>query len=190
MARDANATREQIIQAADDLFYGEGIRSASVDAIAARAGVTKRTLYYHFPSKDDLIAAYLTARDEPTLNRYAVWLDETKGDLPEQILGVFERLARMTKSARWKGCGFLRAAAELAGTPGHPALKIASAHKKKFEAWLEDCIAAKGLSEPALRARQMMVLLDGAVAQVLIHRDPAYALAAGQVAAALVTKKR
>ena len=189
MGRDANATREQIIQAADDLFYGEGIRSASVDAIAARAGVTKRTLYYHFPSKDDLIAAYLTARDEPTLSRYAVWLDETKGDLPEQILGVFERLARVSKAARWKGCGFLRAAAELAGTPGHPALKIGSAHKKKFEAWLAGCIAAEGLSEPALRARQVMIVIDGAVAQVLIHRDPAYALAAGQVAAALVTKK-
>jgi hypothetical protein len=55
MVRDARATREQIIQAADALFYGEGIRSASMDAIAARAGVTKRTLYYHFASKDDLI---------------------------------------------------------------------------------------------------------------------------------------
>jgi len=190
MARIANATREQIIQAADDLFYGEGIRCASMDAIAARAGVTKRTLYYHFDSKDDLIAAYLNARDEPTLSRYAAWLDETKGDLPEQILGVFKRLARVSKAARWKGCGFLRAAAELAGTPGHPALKIGSAHKKKFEAWLEGCVAAEGLSEPALRARQVMIVLDGAVAQVLIHRDPAYALAAGQVAAALVTKKK
>jgi len=189
MARDANATREQIIQAADCLFYGEGIRSASMDAIAARAGLTKRTLYYHFRSKDDLIAAYLAARDEPTLSRYAGWLDETKGDLPEQILGVFERLARLTKSARWKGCVFLRAAGELAGTPGHPALKIGSAHKKKFEAWLAGRIAAKGLSEAALRARQVMLLIDGAAAQVLIHRDPAYALAAGEVAAALVTEK-
>ena len=72
MARDANTTRDQITQAADDLFYGEGIRRASVDPITARAGVTKRTLYYHFPSKDDLIAAYLTARDEPTLSRHAV----------------------------------------------------------------------------------------------------------------------
>jgi len=54
MARDARATREQIIQAANALFYGEGIRSASMDAIAAKARVTKRTIYYHFPSKDDI----------------------------------------------------------------------------------------------------------------------------------------
>jgi AcrR family transcriptional regulator len=188
MARDARTTREQIIQAANALFYGEGIRSASMDAIAAKARVTKRTIYYHFPSKDDLIAACLTARDEPTFARQAAWLDETKGDLPEQVLGLFENLARAMNTPRWKGCGFIRAAAELAGTPGHPALKIGSAHKKRVEAWLEGRIATTGLSEPALRARQVMILLDGAAAQVLIHRDPAYAIAAGQAAAALVTK--
>lgn len=188
MARDARTTREQIIQAAGALFYGEGIRSTSMDAIAAKAGVTKRTIYYHFPSKDDLIAAYLAARDKPTFARQAAWLDETKGDLPEQVLGLFENLARAMNTPRWKGCGFIRAAAELAGTPGHPALKTGSAHKKRVEAWLESRIATTGLSEPALRARQVMILLDGAAAQVLIHRDPAYALAAGQAAAALVTK--
>jgi AcrR family transcriptional regulator len=188
MAQGARTTREQIIQAADILFYGEGIRSTSMDAIAARAGVTKRTIYYHFPSKDELIAAYLAARDEPTFSRQAGWLDETKGDLPEQVLGLFENLARAMNTPRWKGCGFIRAAAELAGTPGHPALKIGSAHKKRLEAWLEGRIAAKGLRDPALRARQVMILLDGAAAQALIHRDPAYALAAGQAAAALVTK--
>jgi AcrR family transcriptional regulator len=188
MARDAHATREQIIQAADALFYGEGIRSASMDAIAARVGVTKRTLYYHFPSKDDLIGAYLAARDEPTFVCLVDWMDETKGDLPEQVVGLFEELAHAMKAPRWKGCGFIRAAAELAGAPGHPALKIGSVHKKRFEAWLEGRIAASGLSEPALRARQVAILLDGAAAQVMIHRDPAYALAAGQAAAALVKK--
>jgi AcrR family transcriptional regulator len=188
MAPNPRTTREQIIEAADSLFYGEGIRSASMDAIAAKAGLTKRTLYYHFRSKDDLIAAYLAARDGPTLARYAGWLDATDGSLAQQIAGFFRKLARVAKDASWKGCGFLRAAAELASTPGHPALKIGSAHKKKFEVWLEGCIAAEGLDDAALRARQVVILLDGAVAQMLIHRDPAYALAAGQVAAALVTK--
>ena len=188
MARERRNTREQIILAADALFYGEGIRSTSMDAIAAKAGVTKRTIYYHFASKDDLISAYLAARDEPTFTRLAAWLDETKGDLPAQVLGLFENLARAMNTPRWKGCGFIRAAAELVDAPGHPALKIGSAHKKRLEAWLEGRIAAKGLSEPALRARQVTILLDGAAAQVLIHRDPAYALAAGQAAAALVTK--
>jgi AcrR family transcriptional regulator len=189
MVKRSNTTQAQIIQAADDLFYGEGIRSASMDAIAARAGVTKRTLYYHFRSKDDLIAAYLQARDEPTLSRYEVWLDATRGTLAEQIAGVFHRLARVAKAATWKGCGFQRAAAELAGSPGHPALKIGSAHKKKFESWLTGRITAEGLDNAALRARQVMIVLDGAVAQMLIHRDPSYVQAAGELAAALLTKE-
>jgi len=189
MARNSNITRTNIIQAADDLFYGEGIRSASMDAIAERAGVTKRTLYYHFGSKDDLIAAYLQARDEPTLTRYETWLDATRGTLADQVAGLFQRLARVAKTAKWKGCGFQRAAAELAGSPGHPALKIGSAHKKKFESWLAGRIAAEGLDNTALRARQVMIVLDGAVAQMLIHRDPAYVQAAGQIAATLLTKK-
>jgi AcrR family transcriptional regulator len=189
MMRSSNTTQAQIIQAADDLFYGEGIRSASMDAIAERAGVTKRTLYYHFRSKDDLIAAYLQARDEPTLGRYEVWLDATRGTLAEQIAGVFQRLTRVAKAATWKGCGFQRAAAELAGTPGHPALKIASAHKKKFESWLTGRIAAEGLDNAALRARQVMIVLEGAVAQMLIHRDPSYLQAAGKLAAVLLTKE-
>ena len=133
MMREPRATRANIIQAADDLFYGEGVRATSMDAIAERAGVTKRTLYYHFRSKDDLISAYLQARDEPTLARYEVWLGATKGTLAEQVVGMFHRLARVATAATWKGCGFQRAAAELAGSPGHPALKIASAHKKRFE---------------------------------------------------------
>jgi AcrR family transcriptional regulator len=188
MPRDSSLTRAHIIQAADDLFYGEGIRSASMDAIAERAGVTKRTLYYHFRSKDDLITAYLVARDEPTLVRYEAWLDTTQGTLAEQIAGLFQKLAEVAKSAKWKGCGFLRAAAELASSPGHPALKVGSAHKKKFESWLAGRITGEGLDEAALRARQLMILLDGAVAQMLIHRDPLYALAAGKAASALLAK--
>jgi AcrR family transcriptional regulator len=186
MARDSTVTRAQIIQAADDLFYGAGIRSASVDAIAEKAGVTKRTLYYHFRSKDDLIAAYLAARDEPTLIRYAQWLEATQGTLPEQIAGVFGKLMRAARNPKWKGCGFLRAAAELANSPGHPALKVGSAHKKKFESWLAGRITAEGLDNATLRARQIMILLEGAVAQILIHRDPIYAQAAGQAAAMLL----
>lgn len=83
-----------------------------------------------------------------------------------------------------------RSAGELANTPGHPALKIGSAHKKKFESWLAGRITADGFDDAALRARQVMILLDGAVARLLIHRDPTYAHAAGQAAAALLADNK
>ena len=74
-------TRERIIAAASKLFYGQGIRNVGMDLIAEKAGVTKRTLYYHFRSKDDLVAAYLDARDQPNLALFQRWFAETKGDL-------------------------------------------------------------------------------------------------------------
>jgi AcrR family transcriptional regulator len=64
MASHAIPTRERIISAAAKLFYNEGIKSVSVDAVAEKAGVTKRTLYYHFASKDDLIGAYTRLRND------------------------------------------------------------------------------------------------------------------------------
>jgi AcrR family transcriptional regulator len=186
MPPNADQTRERIVAAAARLFYDEGIRAASVDAIAEKAGVTKKTLYYHFRSKDELIAAYLESRDQPTLELYARWFEATPGSAGEKIRGVFAEFARSANSARWKGCGFLRTTAELANTPGHPALKAGAAHKKRFEAWLTDTLGNAGVDDAAAVARRVVVLLDGAASVMLIHRDPAYVEAAGEVAAALV----
>lgn len=190
MKKDPAGTRRRIIEAADALFYGEGVRSVGVDAIAERAGVTKRTLYYHFASKDDLIAAYLEARNVPTFGRYRDWFEESRGALGERIAGVFAQLARFATSPRWKGCGFARAAVEFAGLPGHPAIAAASKHKRDFEAWLAELLAADAVADHGLVAQQLMVLLDGAITQILIHRDPQYAIAAGRAAAVLVGAAR
>src|SRR3981081_4576234 len=83
----APSPAERILAAADKLFYTQGIRAVGVDAVAAGAGVSKRTLYNHYPSKDALIAAYLTARFKHV----------APSDAParEQILGNFDRLERM-----------------------------------------------------------------------------------------------
>lgn len=81
---------------------------------------------------------------------------------------------------------FLRTTAELASTPGHPALKAGAAHKKRFEAWLADALAREGASNAKAAARSIVVLLDGAASVMLVHRDPAYVEAAGAVAATLI----
>ena len=184
--RSSNTTQAQIIQAADDLFYGEGIRSASMDAIAERAGVTKRTLYYHFRSKDDLVAAYLEARDQPNLVLFKRWFDEAAGELPSKVQAIFDQLARNAGHPKWKGCGFLRTSAELANLPGHPAIKIGAAHKKKFEAWLRTSFEEADIANAARLARQILLLLDGSFAVVQLHRDPSYMETAGEAAFSLV----
>ena len=150
MARSGIPTRERIVSAASALFYNDGIRGirgVSVDAVAAKAGVTKRTLYYHFKSKDDLVAAYLAARDQPNLALFRQWFAEADDGLPAQVERIFRNLARSARHPKWKGCGFLRTSAELANMPGHPAMKIGAAHKKKFEEWLRSTFAAAGITQ-------------------------------------------
>lgn len=186
MARTAIPTRERIISAANALFYNDGIRGVSVDAVAEKAGVTKRTLYYHFRSKDDLVAAYLAGRDQPNLALFRQWFSAAGGGLPDKVEAIFRNLARSARHPKWKGCGFLRTSAELANMPGHPAMKIGAAHKKKFEAWLHATFEAEGIAEPLRLARQILLLLDGSFAVVLLHRDPGYMETAGEAAHALI----
>ena len=186
MPRPSEPTRARIVQAASALFYNEGIRRVSVDEVAAKAGLTKRTLYYHFKSKDDLVAAYLAARDQPNLALFRKWFAEAEGGLPVKVEAIFGNLARSARHPKWKGCGFLRTSAELANMPGHPAIRIGAAHKKKFESWLRETFAAEGITAAAQLARQMLLLLDGSFAVVLLHRDPSYMETAGEAAHALV----
>ena len=187
MARSEIPTRERIISAANALFYNDGIRGVSLDAVAAKAGVTKRTLYYHFKSKDDLVAAYLAGRDQPNLALFRKWFSEAEGGLPAKVEAIFRNLARSARHPKWKGCGFLRTSAELANMPGHPAVKIGAAHKKKFEEWLRATFAAQGIADPLKLARQILLLLDGAFAVVLLHRDPGYMETAGEAAFSLTS---
>ena len=91
----------RILAAADKLFYSQGIRAVGVDAVAAEAGVSKRTLYHHFPSKDDLIEAYLAAQMRPI----------APSDAParEQILGRFDALERRFAKGEFRGCPYINA---------------------------------------------------------------------------------
>ncbi len=174
------------MDAANRLFYSEGIRAVSVDSIAEKAGITKKTVYYHFKSKDDLIKAYLMSRDQPNLTLFKKWFDEAEGELPDKVAAIFLNLAQSARHPKWKGCGFLRTAAELANMPGHPAMKVGAAHKKKFEAWLSDVFADHCIARPEEMARYVVLLMDGAFSTVLVHRDPNYIEAAGQVSRSIV----
>lgn len=186
MPPNGSETRDRIVAAAARLFYAEGIRAVSVDAVAEKAGITKKTLYYHFASKDELITAYLETRDQPTLDLYRGWFEGTEGTARDKVRGLFTQFAQAVDTPRWKGCGFLRTTAELASTPGHPAIKVGAAHKKRFESWLTDALIREGVVEPERIARAIVILLDGAAAVMLIHRDRAYVEAAGETAAGLI----
>ncbi|MCD2184037.1 TetR/AcrR family transcriptional regulator [Rhizobium sp. GN54] len=187
MTRADIPTRERIVEAAGKLFHAEGIRAVSVDAVAEKAGLTKRTLYYHFRSKDDLIAACLEARDQPNLALFQRWFAETDGDTADKVQGIFRNLAIAARHPKWKGCGFLRTSVELIHLPGHPAIIAGRTHKKRVEDWLCAVLADRRAPDEARRlARQIILLLDGAFAVVLLHRDASYMDSAGEAAAKLI----
>jgi hypothetical protein len=131
------------------------------------------------------VAAYLAARDQPNLELFKKWFTETKGGLPAKVDAIFRNLARSARHPKWKGCGFLRTSAELANLPGHPAIKIGAAHKKKFEDWLRLTFEAEGIENASRLARQILLLLDGSFAVVLLQRDPSYMETAGEAAFSL-----
>jgi AcrR family transcriptional regulator len=185
MARVSD-TRERIIAAAAKLFYAEGIGRVSVDAVAEKAGVTKRTLYYHFRSKDDLVAAYLDARDQPNLKQMAAWFAAADGALADKIAAIFSELARVARHPNWKGCGFLRTAAELAAMPGHPAVRIGARHKLSFAEWLAGEIRAAAHDDADEVAREILILLDGAFSDAFLFRDSDWFETAGRAAVKLL----
>jgi AcrR family transcriptional regulator len=181
MPRDSSATRQFILSAADELFYAEGFHPVTVDAIAEKAGVTKKTLYYHFRSKDELIAAYLDERDRPTFKRYQKVAGED-GPIAERVDRIFDHLSQAVRTRSWRGCGFIRAASELANMPGHPAVRIARTHKLRFEAWLAEALEAESYANSKVLAQALVILIDGTVAQMLLHRSHVYADAAKSAA--------
>jgi AcrR family transcriptional regulator len=169
--------KERILGTADRLFYLKGIRAIGVDTIAAEIGISKRTLYNHFPSKDSLIKAYLD-------RRFVVAKPSEKSPLV-QILSYFDSLERRFSAKDFRGCPFVNAVAEL-GPEDRSIKKIAKAYKESRRLWFRDLLVQLGIAEPDDIATQLQLLVDGAIAQDLVRDDPAMARAAKEAAKVLL----
>ena len=177
----AQSPAERILTAADKLFYTQGIRAVGVDAIAEAAGVSKRTLYNHYPSKDALIAAYLTARFRH--------ISPSDAPAEQQILGVFDRLERVFASTGFRGCPFVNAVSEISD-PKHPATGIAQRFKEERRQWFKALVERIGVKDADALATQLAILTDGAIATALVRGDPAYARSAREAAQTLLASAR
>ena len=178
MSRSEKPTmKERILETADRLFYLQGIRAVGVDTIAAEIGISKRTLYNHFPSKDELISAYLARR----------FRQPPSTDQPpaEQILGTFDSLERRFASKDFRGCPFVNAVAEL-GPEDKAVKKIAVAFKESRRVWFRDLLMQLDVVGADDLATQLTLLVDGSIAQDLVRDDPLMARAAKAAARVLL----
>jgi AcrR family transcriptional regulator len=187
--RTGEATRARIIDAAYTLFYREGLGRVGVDEIAAHSDVTKRTLYYHFESKDALLAAVMETQNGLALSRVRKAIDGRSQDAGAVVRALFSDLAKWAARPDWHGPGFTRIVMELAGLPGHPARAMARRHKAAFEAILAERLAACGVRDAQEAARQVMLVMEGCMSLMLIHGDTRYADAARDCALQLVTSR-
>jgi AcrR family transcriptional regulator len=179
----------RLLRAAAELTYQRGLTAAGVDAIAQRAGVTKRTLYQHFASKDELVAASLDARDQASLDGLrhgALAQAASTGEPP--VLAMFDQVQAVLAGPGANGCAFLNAALEMSD-PGHPAHQAALRHLRAREQLVADLLATSGIDEPGL-ADELVLLLDGAFVVGATRGDPAAAARAKRAAAALIASRQ
>jgi AcrR family transcriptional regulator len=159
--------RRRVLAAAGALFYAEGIHTVGVDRVIAEAAVAKATFYHHFPSKDDLVCAYLQEQSDLT-RRMTVPV----GDTPqEQILSVFDALGEYTCGPGYRGCAFVNAAAEYPD-PRHPVRRVVAAHRAWFRGVLLDLLTDARHRNPERTATMLIMLRDGIVVRSDID-DPA-----------------
>ena len=186
MPRSAAVTRKTILDAAYVLFRRKGYTRVSMDEIAATARVTKRTLYYHFKSKDALLAAMLEAQHDLALAAFKTFADRLGGSPNAIVEALFRELAVWADRPRWAGSGFTRLVIELADLRGHPARTIARRHKALLEAHLVELLAKAGVRAARQHAREIWLLSEGAISLMLVHGDRSYAAAAAQAAKRLI----
>ena len=186
MPRTAEHTRQRILEAAYGLFRRKGFVRVGVDEIAAAAGLTKRTLYAHFESKDALLAAVLASQHDREFAAFQTLGADLAGSPEEIVTALFDKLARWSAMPGWTGSGYTRLVVELADLPGHPARAIAHRHKAAIEGYIGELLAKAEVPSPGDRAREIWLLAEGAMVLILIHGDRSYVDAAARAAARLV----
>ena len=178
------SARDRLLDAADELFYDEGVQTVGIDRIIERAGVAKASLYNLFGSKEELVAAYLASRHDRTTSRLIQAIE--KADDPRQkILAVFEAQAQQYEQPDFNGCAFIAASTE-APTGG-----LVEQAADQFRAWIRamftDLAEQAGAPDPVSLGRQLHLVYDGAgLAGRMDHHDPGIAPSARDAVEALL----
>ncbi|MDX3854523.1 helix-turn-helix domain-containing protein [Streptomyces sp. AK02-01A] len=183
---DGVAAREQALDAAERLFYGRGIQSVGMDDIRSASGVSLKRLYQLFPTKEQLVEAYLVRRDVVWLRRLADRVERHQ-DPVERILAVFDQLREWFGEPDFRGCAWINAYGELGATSPRVAAR-ARAHKLAFKRYLAGLVTAAGL--PPAMADHLQLLAEGAMVTAGIFRSAEPAAQAREAAVLLLKASR
>jgi len=162
--RSSALVREKLVDAAYELFSRQGIRAVGVDTIIASAGVAKMTFYRHFPSKDDLVLAFLDRREQVWTRE---WLEEEikrRATTPrEQLLAIFELFEEWFQRDDFEGCSFICTMLETSGNAESKVLSATRAHLAKLRLLVQGLAEEAGLREPRELAWNMLLIMAGSI---------------------------
>jgi AcrR family transcriptional regulator len=176
------SARERLLEAANELFYDEGVHTVGIDRVIERAGVAKASLYNTFGSKDELVRAYLEGRHARTAARITRYL-ERYNDPRDRLLGVFEAQGELFAQPGFRGCAFVSASAE---SPGEAVSRAAEDYRGWVRGLLTGLAREAGAPEPERLGRQLHMIYDGASLSARMDHDPAASAAARAAAEALL----
>ena len=161
------SARERILATANELFYRDGIHATGVDTVVERSGVSKTSLYRAFRSKDELIAAFATERDQ---SFWAWWdrIEERHAEDPRALLeALLSGIAKLIGHSAFRGCPFLNLATEFPDS-NHPGRVVAAGNKEEMRRRLATVVAELGVSEPDRVGSQLALLINGAMVTGLV----------------------
>ena len=184
-ASAASSARERIVVAAGEMFETDGVNSTGINAIIARSGVAKDTLYQHFSSKQDLVVEVLHRRDE----QWCAWLragvERASNDPRQRLLAVFDLLNSELSDPDYRGSVFLTASTDFPDAE-HRVRRACVEHKVRLREYLTDLGAEAGVAEPEALGFQLLLLIDGAICARTMQEDRHAAQRAKQAAAVLL----
>jgi AcrR family transcriptional regulator len=180
---ERRSARERLLDAADELFYEEGIQTVGIDRVIAHAGVAKASLYDLFGSKEELVRSYLQRRHELRQARMRERMAR-HGEPREKILSLFDVFAEAAANPKFSGCAFARAGAE--AKPGSSVRTAVDESRAWTLALFIQLATDVGANDPGLLGLQLVSLYDGASMSAYIDRNPRAARVARTTAAMLV----
>jgi AcrR family transcriptional regulator len=177
------SARDRILATALRLFYRDGIRATGVDRIIAESGVAKMSFYRHFPSKADLVRAFLTARHERWMGWFTAAV-ELRFDR-DGLAAIAGALAEWFAEEEFRGCAFINTVVE-SGTE----FPLALDHKRELEAYVRGLAERLSLPSPLLVAAKAMVLIEGTIVRAQMGQTAGLAEIAAQMLTDLTESSR
>jgi AcrR family transcriptional regulator len=157
--------RERILDTAYELFSHRGIHDVGVNELVERAGVAKATLYKHFPSKDDLVLAFLERREQMWTYGWVQREARLRGAKPEeQLLSIFDLFDEWFQGQDFEGCSFINTLLEF-GDLDHPVRRASADHLANIRSVVRNLALEAGLRDPGAFALSWHILMKGSIVQ-------------------------